>query len=328
MRKFFKWLAFIVAILFIVYILGPAPASPKYDLALPEVPTALGNLEQYVSNKEQAHKLKPDNEARIVWANDSNKQKTKYCIVYLHGFSASQEEGNPVHRNVAKALGYNLFLSRIAGHGMDTSDVFANLTADAMWESAKEAVAIGKQLGEKVILLSTSTGGTLALKLCAEYPEIAINVMMSPNVKLYDPNAWVANNHWGLQVARFVKSGDYNVTDDQRAIYKQYWDSKYRLEGVVALEELIESSMTSSTFERIKQPTMVCYYFKDDENKDKVVSIDAIKKMLSEIKTPANLKKEVPMPNVGDHVMGSPIKSKDVEGVEREVLAYLKEMVK
>jgi esterase/lipase len=325
MRKLFKWLAFIVAILFILYILGPAPASPKYNLTLPEVPKALGNLEQYIATQEQAHKLKPDNEARIVWANDSNKQKTKYCIVYLHGFSASQEEGNPVHRNVAKALGCNLFLSRLADHGVDTSDVFANLTADAMWESAKEAVAIGKQLGEKVILLSTSTGGTLALKLCAEYPEIAINVMMSPNVELYDPNARLTNNHWGLQVARYVKNGDYNITDDQRSIYKQYWNSKYRLEGVVALEELIESTMTTATFERVKQPTLVVYYYKDEENKDKVVSIEAIKKMLTEIQTPANLKKEIAMPNVGDHVMASPIKSKDVEGVEREVLAFLKE---
>ena len=48
-----------------------------------------------------------------------------------------------------------------------------NLTADKLWNSAKEAYAIGRQLGKKVILIATSTGGTLALKLAAEYPDIA-----------------------------------------------------------------------------------------------------------------------------------------------------------
>ncbi|MFZ8461094.1 alpha/beta hydrolase, partial [Staphylococcus aureus] len=85
------------------------------------------------------HKIKENNEARIVWANDTLKQKTNYAIVYLHGFSASQEEGNPVHRNIAKQFGCNLYLARLAEHGIDTVDALFNYTADRLWESAKEA---------------------------------------------------------------------------------------------------------------------------------------------------------------------------------------------
>jgi hypothetical protein len=90
----------------------------------------LRGLEQYVKQNESLHQLKPDNEARIVWANDSIPQLTNYSIVYLHGFSASQKEGDPVHRNIAKEFGCNLYLSRLAEHGIDTSEQLLNLTAD------------------------------------------------------------------------------------------------------------------------------------------------------------------------------------------------------
>ena len=43
-------------------------------------------------------------------SNDSLKEKTEYAVVYLHGFSASQEEGDPVHYDFAKKFGCNLFL--------------------------------------------------------------------------------------------------------------------------------------------------------------------------------------------------------------------------
>ena len=86
---------------------------------MPVVPAEAVPLEQYVQKEEAAHKLKPDNEARILWANDSLKNKTEYSLVYLHGFTASQGEGDPVHRDMAKKFGCNLYLSRLAEHGVD-----------------------------------------------------------------------------------------------------------------------------------------------------------------------------------------------------------------
>ncbi len=58
------------------------------------------------------------------------KNKTEYSLVYLHGFSASQAEGDPVHRNIAKLFGCNLYLSRLAEHGIDTAEPMMNLTAE------------------------------------------------------------------------------------------------------------------------------------------------------------------------------------------------------
>lgn len=322
--RIIKWLIGFIAVAGIVYLLGPNPETPVYNTTLPNIPGEPAALEAYIQSNEQKHKVRPNNEARIVWANDSVKQKTPYAIVYLHGFSASQEEGNPVHQQIAKQFGCNLYLARLSEHGIDTTDALINMTAASLFESAKEAYAIGKQIGEKVILMGTSTGGTLALQLAAIYPEIAGLVLYSPNIAIKDPNAWLLNNPWGLQIARMVKGSNYMGVQKEHPLYQQYWNTKYRLEATVQLEELLETTMTKENFAKVKQPLLVLYYYKDEQEQDPVVSVDAMKKMFTEVGTSEKNKKMIPVPNTGNHVIASPIQSKDIISVEKETADFLK----
>jgi esterase/lipase len=315
--KFLKGVGLLLLVLIIIYFLGPRPSKPVYSTTLPAVPSQSAALIDYISKEERRHQLKPDNEARIIWFNDSAKSVTDYAVVYIHGFSASQEEGDPVHLDFAKKFGFNLFLNRLQGHGIDTSEALLSVTAEGMWNTAKEAYAIGKQIGKKVILMATSTGATLALKLAAEYPDITGLILLSPNIAINDPNAWLLNNHWGLQIARMVK-GKYNTAKDTTALYARYWDPVYRMEAAVQLQELLETTMKASTFEKVKQPTLVLYYYKDEEQQDPVVKVSAMKRMFQQLATPADQKKMVAVPNAGDHVIGSSIKSKDVATVKKE----------
>ena len=277
MRRISKWLIVAAGIL-VLYWVGPNPADPVYTNDLPSLSDSAQQLEMYVADQEKKHRVKPDNEARIVWYNDSLKNLTEYAIVYLHGFSASQEEGNPVHRKLAKAFGCNLYLARLAEHGIDTSDALLNYTATGLWQTAKEAYAIGKKLGKKVILMGTSTGGTVALQLAAAFPDIAGIILYSPNIEINDPNAWLLNNPWGLQIARLVKGSDFNTAGHDDAAYKKYWNYTYRLEATVQLQELLETTMVPATFSSIRQPVLALYYFKDENNQDKVVKVSAIQK--------------------------------------------------
>ncbi len=328
MKKGLRILLLLVCLLTLLYLIGPAPEHPQLSKKLPQVPADATGLEMYIKDMEARHQLKPNNEARIVWANDSLKTKTEYALVYLHGFSASQEEGNPVHRAIAKEFGCNLYLSRLAEHGIDTTEQLLNLTADNLWESAKLALVIGKQLGKKVILMGTSTGCTLALQLAADFPEdVAGLVLYSPNIAINDPAAPLANNPWGLQIARLVKGGKYLTPPDPRPIYKQYWNSPYRLEAAVALEELLESTMSLATFSAIHQPCLSLYYYKDETHQDPVVKVSAVKTMMEQLGTSPDKKRAVAMPNAGDHVLASPIRSKDVEGVRLETEKFLKEVM-
>lgn len=325
--KFLKWLGVVLILLIIVYFLGPKPSHPKYETTLPTVPADALQLEKYISDHEALHKLKADNEARIVWLNDSLKEKTEYAVVYIHGFSASQEEGDPVHVDFAKKFGCNLFLNRLEDHGVDTTEPMLTVTADRLWNSAKEAYAIGKQLGKKIILMATSTGGTLALKLATEYPGIIGLILLSPNIAINDANAWLLNNHWGLQMANLIQ-GKYNHAKDTTALYARYWYPTYRMESLVQLEELLETSMKEATFKKVKQPTLVLYYYKNDDHQDDVVKVSAMKRMYGQLATPAEQKRLISVPDAGDHIIGSYIKSKDTKKVKEECEKFAVEILK
>lgn len=325
--RLIKWLTGIVAAIIIIYLLGPSPSAPVYSITMPAVPNEPYALETYVINNEAQHKIKPNNEARIVWTSDSLKQKTEYAIVYLHGFSASQEEGNPIHTTIAKEFGCNLYLSRLAEHGIDTTEPMATLTPEKYWESAKEALAIGKQLGKKVILMGTSTGGTNALQLAATYPnDIEAIVLLSPNIEINNDKAYLLNNHWGFQLAKMITGDDHITSSDDREIFKAYWYYHYPLEATVQLQEMLETTMIKETFEKVKQPVLMLYYYKDPVHQDSVVSVPAMLKMFDELGSSVKIKQA--LPNTGDHVMGSYIKSRDLRSVQSAIENFMQQTLK
>lgn len=297
-----------------LYFAGSRPETPTYDATFPVVPAVAQDLEQYIASHEKNHRIKPDNEARIVW-NDSLKKKAEYAVIYLHGFSASQKEGDPVHIRFAKEFGCNLYLSRIADHGIDTTESLLYFTADRGWNSAKEALAIGQAIGEKVIIVGTSTGATLGLMLAAQYPDkVYALINLSPNVAINNPAAFVLNDPWGLQIARMVMGGKYRVTGAD-PVKSKYWNEKYRLEAAVQLEELLESKMNNETFSRVTQPSLTLYYYKNEEEQDPEVKVSGMLSMHEQLGTPDSLKEAIAIPNAGAHVIGCTLSSKDVEGV-------------
>jgi pimeloyl-ACP methyl ester carboxylesterase len=324
-----RWIKISFPILFFVglYFLGPQPATPEFNSDFPSVPAEPAALENHIAVNESKHKLKPDNEARIVWY-DSAKTKTEYSIVYLHGFSASQKEGDPVHRRLAQAFGCNLYLSRLADHGIDTTNALQLFTADRLWNTAKEALAIGNQIGDKVIVVSTSTGGTVALMLAAQYPDkVHALINLSPNIAINDPAAFVLNNPWGLHIARAVLGGKSRVLERNEKT-SAYWNESYRVEALVQLEELLEQTMNEETFSRITQPCLTLYYYKNKEEQDKQVRVDAMLKMNEQLATPDSLKVAKAIPNAGEHVIGGSLVSNDVETVYNEMATFLLTKVK
>lgn len=327
MSKRFLRITFPIIVIIAIYFVGPEPDKPKWEEVLPSVPADADALEAYIAGKERAHKLKPDNHARIVWA-DSTRSRTEYAVVYLHGFSASQKEGDPVHRRFASEFGCNLYLARMADHGIDTVDAMINFTTDRWWASAREALAIGKNLGDKVIIMSTSTGGTMALALAAAFPDdVHALINMSPNIAINNDAAFLLNNPWGLYIARMVTGGKYREWDAP-AERKQYWYSQYRLEAVVELQEMLESKMTKETFSKIRQPCLTLYYYKNEEQQDPEVKVSAMLDMMARLGTPPEQKRAVAIPNANAHVLGSSLVSQDVEGVYSAMQRFAREVLK
>ncbi|SOD15440.1 alpha/beta hydrolase [Pedobacter xixiisoli] len=325
MKTILRTLAILIALLGIIYLFGPKTQKAKYETSLPTVP-ALDSLTTHVKNQESKHKIKPNNQAEVIWA-DSSHQQTAYAVVYLHGFSASKEEGNPVHINFAKSIKANLYLARLSDHGIDTVAPMQYLTADRLWETAKEAFAVGKKLGKKVILVGTSTGGTLALQLAATYPEVHSLILLSPNIAINDDKVWLLTKPWGLQIAQAVSKSNERILDGKSPVYKKYWYDHYRLESVVQLQELLESSMTKTNFEKVKQPTLLLYYYKNEKEQDPVVKVSAMLSMFDELGTTVEKKEKHALPKTGNHVIGSAITSKDIPSVEKAIDQFAKKHI-
>lgn len=126
--------------------------APREEARLLPVTVDLpADLSGWLAEREAA--IDPDLAARIEWA-DAPDAQTEIAIVYLHGFSASPREIAPVPQHVAKALGANLFLARLTGHGQDGA-ALATASAEDWWRDTAEALAVGQRLGRRVVVIGT-----------------------------------------------------------------------------------------------------------------------------------------------------------------------------
>ncbi len=323
MKTFLKTLIALIGVGTVTYLLGPKPEVPKLEVPVLKLSGDLSVLDKEINDGEAAEKgIRPDCQARIVWADSLKKGKTKIAFVYIHGFSATQEEGNPIHRNIAKKYGANLYLARLAGHGIDLGDsTMAKVTADDFVLSAEKALAIGKTLGDEVIIIATSFGGALTTYLASQHPEIKAIVMYSPCIKVYDDNAELLDNHWGLELGKAVSGSYLRDFKPFSSEHGKHWSTHYHLNGVISLQNFLTNTMNPETFAKIKCPAFMGYFYKNEEEQDKVVSVPAMLKMFDELGS-VN-KQKVAFPNAGNHVLASPILSQDVVSVQRETEKFL-----
>ena len=85
--------------------------------------------------------------------------------------------------------------------------------------------------------------------------------------------------------------------------------------------------MTESTFKAIKQPVFAGYYYKNEDEKDDIVSIDRINKMFEQLGTPDELKRKIAFANANTHVINSKLMSEELEGVRQETFKFCEEIL-
>lgn len=283
-------------------------------------------MDEYVATEEAHHDFRPGNEAKIIWA-DTSKKKTKYALVYLHGFSASHVEGAPIHERLAKKYGMNLFLSRLQDHGLKDAEPLGRLTASAYLESGKKAIQIAQELGDDVIVMGTSTGATLAAYLAAHNPEIIDGLLFfAPNIDVSDPRSWLLTQPWGTELAILLEGEQFEHKDHKPAFY-DYWYGAFQTTSLVELKSLIQHTMTKETFSKIKQPVFINYYYLDDENKDDVISVDRIQEFYEQVGTSKNKKVLQTSPQSGHHVTISPITSDDIETPYKQASNFIENVL-
>lgn len=318
----------VIIIASVIYMAGPKPLHAEVDASLPEVTSNLSQLDAEIRTSElKVENLKTDNEARIIWADSSLKQKTSYSIVYIHGFGASWAEGDPIHKDLAKKYGANLYLARMHGAGVNDPNAFQDLTPENFIAGAKRALAIGKVLGDSVIVMGTSAGGLLSVFLAANHPELKGLILYSPCLKIATTGSSLVTGPWGRQILNLISGTHRSTVDDDPELAK-YWLQQYHTNGIIALQQTIDLIAQPSVFEKIQMPVFLGYYYKNEKEQDQVVSVDAMQKMFAKLGTPANLKTEEAFPETADHVIGSHLRSKDVKSVYEATDHFFSEKLK
>lgn len=176
---------------------------------------------------------------RVVWSGAPEDQ-TDWAVVYLHGFSATSEEIRPVPDKVAEALGANLYFARFTGHGLD-GDALGQASLDRWLQDMDEALAIGRAIGRRVLLIGTSTGATLATLAAmrglpmdgvAGFAFVSPNFGLRPKItKLLD---WPKVDVWGPYVA-----GKERGFQPQNADHAAFWTTQYPFKAVLPMAEAV-----------------------------------------------------------------------------------------
>lgn len=248
-------LAVVVGVLAWIY----GPREPV-DREISFDPGALpDDLDAWLAAREAAvPALREGAEKRIVWAGDPGAQ-TPLALVYVHGFSASSEEIRPVPDEVAKRLGANLFFTRLAGHGRDGA-AMAEATAGDWVEDMAEAMAIGRRIGARVVVMGTSTGGTLAA-LAAEDSQLSQDLA---GVALISPNFAVNNTAAPLLTAPYVRDWLTRLVGEERsftpvnAAHAAHWTTRYPSLSVVPMAALVEH-VRNLDFGKVQVPAIFVY---------------------------------------------------------------------
>jgi alpha-beta hydrolase superfamily lysophospholipase len=200
-------------------------------------------------------------EKLVVWAGESNV-KTDYSIVYLHGYSATRQETHPLTENIAQQLGANVFYTRFTGHGRDGA-AMATITKQALLDDTSDALDIGHQLGEKVIVIGVSTGATLATLYAAQGgSDILAMILISPNFKERSPLIKLMRLPYVIQITKFIFGDNYSW-EPKNALHDKYWTHTFPLESMLPMLQLLED-ISRMDLSLIKVPLAI-FYSPDDE---------------------------------------------------------------
>jgi esterase/lipase len=302
----------------LLWLSTPAPLANNAT-----TPTLPANLDSYIADQEHieeaSHELFSGTEKRIRWQNEDIK--TQYAVVYLPGFSATRQEIAPTAELVADALDANLFETRWAGHGR-VQNAMVGVSAEDWLDDTAEALAIAARLGEQTVIISTSTGSTLALAMVGHpaMKNVVSTVMISPNFAPQDPAAKWLTRPAGPQLARLIvgETRSWEPTNDEQ---DRYWSNNYPMSTMVEVMRLVDYTQSKLPF-KLDQSILTFISLEDT-----VVSPQATLQALEQIES--NRQLLIKVDKVGDpgkHVLAGRILSpKNTATIAAQIVEFIQQ---
>jgi esterase/lipase len=284
-------------------------------------PTLAPDLDAYLERQEsRVEDMRPGAAKGIEWLDPDAPAVTALSLVYLHGFSADRHEVEPLVSELGRELGANVYFARLRGHGRGP-EAMAEATVEAWMDDVAEAIAIGGRIGERVVIVATSTGGTLGLWVAGRQEakdRIASLVLISPNLRVLEPAAPIVLWPWGGVIARLVV-GPERCFEPKNAEHARHWTECYPTESVLPMLALVEHvrSMSSGSLD---VPTLVVY-----SRGDRVVDAGATERVVGRLSTgTAEMHVVHGSGDPEEHVIAGAIMSPETTGAVRDrILDFL-----
>ena len=244
-RKFALACAGSTLALILVFLAGPRRHLDPAQLSACSLPpltsaeASLSELSSRIAVREASlGDVASDCAARVTFAGDP--VQTEFAVVYLHGFSATRQETAPLAEHLARRLGANLFEARLRGHGRPGARL-GDSRGEEWLADAAEALAIGRRLGRRVVLLSCSTGSSLAAWLMTHRHDggVAASIWISPNFGTPHPEARLLTGPWGQQLVRVLVGPERSwepINERQGA----YWTTRYPSQALVEMQATVD----------------------------------------------------------------------------------------
>ena len=202
-------------------------------------------------------------------------RNSENTLVFIHGFSATRVELSPVIENVAKALGANVFFTRLTGHGQD-GEALSNASFEEWISDTEEAIRIGEMLGNEVILIGSSTGCSLIHSLLAEQTKISSVIYVSPN---FGPSSFKGHFLRAPGAKWFIPLilGSEHAFIPKNSEHERCWTTRYPTKALFAVKDSVVAASLVNHKE-IKLPML--FWFSDN---DKVVSSKDTRRIISKM---------------------------------------------
>lgn len=207
---------------------------------------SIDDVEAYLAASESAFPdIRPGLAKQVIWADPAEKPRTALAIVYIHGFSASKGEVRPLPDLVAKALGANLFYTRLTGHGR-SGDAMTEASVTDWRADMRETLDIAGLLGERTLIIATSTGATLATWALSQ-PEwvnrVAAAVLLAPNFRIRGRGAFLLTAPLARLSARLTL-GRRRSFVPINALHAAYWTTDYPVRALLPMASLVAHART------------------------------------------------------------------------------------
>lgn len=234
-----------------------------------------------------------------LWAGEEGA-RTDVAVLYIHGFSASPVELSPYPEQVAATFGANYHAPLLDGHGRDGAALAAATRATWVRE-VEAALDRARAMGERVVVMSCSTGGTLvaeALSRSGPAARVVASVFVAPNAGLKNPAGRMLlglplARHWVPYVAGRERS--FDMPPSHQAV----WTARYPTTALFPMHEALVA-LRRADLSRATASALFLY-----SDKDTVVSAADTDRLIPRWGGPTRVEKLDPLPgdDPGAHLL-------------------------